>query len=360
MPSIKGIKLKGDAMTIKQQVQRGVLLFIALALMGGGFLLPDEAKGESITLTYAFFAPAGTFPGRQMAHWAQELEKRTDGMVKVKTFPGGTLLGARDMYDGVLRGVADIGLGSPSYDPGRFPLTSGVALPVNFPNATVASLTLLDIMEEFKPAEYEKFKIITMFTNEPGYIMSRTPVESLADLKGMKLRAAGTGVPVLKILGAAPVGMPMPQVPESVQTGVIDGAMTSREVLKDFKLAEKLRHVLIYPTVVVAFAAVMDKKKWDTLPDKVKKVIDQLSREMAIWTGQYHDKQNVEEALEWAKKEHNLQIHVLSKAEKKKWDALLAPMVEDWKQKMGAKGLPATRFIKRLEALKDKYAQEYR
>jgi TRAP-type C4-dicarboxylate transport system substrate-binding protein len=63
-----------------------------------------------------------------MTHWAQQLAKRTNGKVDVKTFPGGTLLGAKDMYDGVTKGVADIGLGSPSYDPGRFPLTSGVAL----------------------------------------------------------------------------------------------------------------------------------------------------------------------------------------------------------------------------------------
>jgi len=347
-------------MTGKRSINLWVVFLVAAALICGGIARLAEAKDKPIKLSYAFFAPAGTFPGKQMGQWVKELEKRTDGLVKVQTFPGSTLLGARDMYDGVLKGVADIGLGSPSYDPGRFPLTSGVALPVNFPNATVASLTLLDIMNEFKPAEYEKFKIITMFTNEPGYIMSRTPVKSLADLKGMKLRAAGTGVPVLKILGAAPVGMPMPQVPESVQTGVIDGAMTSREVLKDFKLAERLRHVLIYPTVVVTFAAVMDKKKWDTLPDKVKNVIDELAREMAIWTGKYHDRQNVGEAINWAKEKYNLQIHLLSEAEKTKWNALLAPMVADWKNEMGAKGLPARRFINRLEELKEKYTQEYR
>jgi TRAP-type C4-dicarboxylate transport system substrate-binding protein len=296
----------------------------------------------------------------QMAHWAEEIEKRTNGLVTVQTFPGSTLLGARDMYDGVLRGVADIGLGSPSYDPGRFPLTSGVALPVNFPNATVASLTLLDLMMEFKPAEYDKFKIITMFTTEPGHIQSRDPVENLEDLKGMKLRAAGTGVPVLKALGAAPVGMPMPQVPESVQTGVIDGTMTSREVLKDFKLAELLHHVTEYPTVVVTFAAVMDKKKWDGLPDSVKKVIDDLSREMAVWTGQYHDKQNVGEALAWAQKNHNLEIHTLSADEKAQWDTRLAPMVQDWQKEMTAKGLPADKFLERLQQIRDKYAQEYK
>ena len=346
-------------MRIKRLIPPMVMFFVVVSLMYGGVSSQALAK-DTIKLTYAFFAPARTFPGKQMTHWAEEIEKRTDGMVKVQTFPGSTLLGARDMYDGVLRGVADIGLGSPSYDPGRFALTSGVALPVSFPNATVASLTLLDLMMEFKPAEYKKFKIITMFTTEPGHIQSRAAVENLKDLKGMKLRAAGTGVPVLKALGAAPVGMPMPQVPESVQTGVIDGTMTSREVLKDFKLAEQLHHVLEYPTVVVTFAAVMDQKKWDKLPDKVKKVIDELAREMAIWTGQYHDKQNVGEALAWSQKNYNLQIHTLSVAERAKWDARLAPMVESWKTEMKAKGLPTEEFLDRLYQIRDKYAKQYK
>ncbi len=345
-------------MRVKHPMPLLVVFLAALCLMLGG--VSSQAIAKPIKLTYAFFAPAGTFPGKQMAQWAKEMEKRTDGLVKVQTFPGGTLLGGRDMYDGVLRGVADIGLSCPAYDPGRFPLTSGVGLPVKFPNATVASLTLLDLMSEFKPAEYEKFKIITMFTNEPGHIQSREPVESLKDLKGMKLRAAGTGVSILKVLGAAPVAMSMPQVPESVQTGVIDGAMTSREVLKDFKLAENLHHVVEYPTAVVTFAAVMDKKKWDELPDKVKKVIDELAREMTIWTGQYHDKKNVGEALAWSKKNYNLQIHKLSDAEATKWDALLAPMVASWEKEMEAKGLPAKKFLERLGQLRDKYAKEYK
>ena len=152
----------------------------------------------------------------------------------------------------------------------------------------------------------------------------------------------------------------MPQAAEAIQTGVIDGTMTSREVLQDFKLAEHLHHVVDYPTVVVTFAAVMDKKKWDRLPDKVKTVIDGLTREMAIWTGQYHDKENVGKALAWAKKEHNLQIHKLSEAEAAKWDALLAPMVSSWEKEMTAKGLPAKKFIERLKQLRDKYAKEYK
>lgn len=319
---------------------------------------PLAARAAEVNLTYAFFAPAGTFPGKQMAHWAEELSKRTNGKVAVKTFPAGTLLGAREMYDGVSKGVADIGLGAPSYDPGRFPLTSGMSLPLGFPNATVASRVLWDLTKEFQPKEYENFKVIAMFTTEPGYIQSRKRAGSAGELAGMKLRAAGTGVPVLKALGAAPVGMPMPEVPQAVQTGVIDGTMTSREVLQDFKLAETLKYVTDYPTVVVTFAAVMDRKRFDALPADVKKVIDELGPEMAVWTGQYHDKQNVGGALEWAKKEHQLQIVPLSAQERTAWDAKLKPMEDEWVKEMAAKGLPAAKYLARARELRDQYAKQ--
>ena len=320
-------------------------------------LAPGVAPAADITLTYAFFAPAGTFPGRQMAHWASEVAKKTGGKVEVKTFPGGTLLGAREMYDGVSKGVADIGLGAPSYDPGRFPLSSGVSLPVGFRDATVASRTLWAITHEFKPKEFEEFKIIAMFTTEPGYIQSRNPVASLADLKDMKLRAAGTGVPVLKALGAAPVGMPMPEVPQSVQTRVIDGTMTSREVLKDFKLASTLKYVTDYPTVVVTFAAVMDAKRWAKLPPDVQKVIDELGPQMAVWTGHYHDRENVGAALEWAKQEHGLKIVALAAGERAQWDARLKSMEADWVKEMSAKGLPAAKYMARMRELRDQFSK---
>ena len=310
-----------------------------------------------INLTYAFFAPAKTFPGRQMAHWAEQLTKRTNGKVAVQTFPAGTLLGAREMYDGVSKGVADIGLGSPSYDPGRFPLTSGVSLPMGFTNATVASQTLWELTKEFQPKEYENFKVIAMFTTEPGFIQTKTAVRNAADLNGMKLRAAGTGVPVLKALGAAPIGMPMPEVPQSVQTGVISGTMTSREVLQDFKLAESLKFVTDYPTVVVTFAAVMDRKRWEKLPADVQKVIDELAAEMPAWTGQYHDNENVGAAMKWAATEHKVQVVSLAADERARWDAKLKPMEEQWVAEMSAKGLPAARYLARLRELRDQFAK---
>lgn len=319
----------------------------------------DEFAGlEPIKLTYAFFAPAGTFPGKQMEEWARLVNERTNGVVTVETFPGGTLLDAQQMYDGVTQGVADIGLGSPSYDPGRFPLTSGASLPVGFPSSTVASLTLWDLYQEFKPAEYDGFKVVTMFTTEPGYLMTKKPVRNLDDLKGMKLRAAGTGVPVLEALGASPVGMSMPEVPEAVQTGLIEGTMTSREVLQDFKLAEQLKYVTDYPTVVVTFAAVMKQDAYDALPAPVQKVIDDLGREMALWTGNYHDNENVGGALKWSQDEQGLEIVGLDEGQEGIWDGKLAPMVDSWIKDTDAAGLPGQNFVDTLYELRDKNAAE--
>jgi len=320
----------------------------------------DEFEGLApITLTYSHFAPASTFPSRQMQHWADEINKRTNGVVTVETFPGGTLLDAAQTWDGVLQGVADIGLGAPSYDPGRFPITSGLSLPVGFPNSTVASLTFWDLLEAgYLDDDYKDFKVITVFTGEPGYLQTKTPVTSQADLRGMKLRAAGTGVPVLAALGASPVGMPMTDVPEAVQTGQIEGTMVSREVLQDFKLAEQLKYVTNYPTVVVSFAAVMRLDKFNALPAPVQRVIEEMGREMAEWTGRYHDEENVGAAMKWAIEEQGLSVVELAEGEKAAWDEALTPLVEEWIQQSTAAGIAAQEFLDKLYELRDKNIAE--
>ncbi len=316
---------------------------------------------EPITLTYAFFAPAATFPAQQMEEWARRLGERTGGMVTVETFPGGTLLDAPGMYDGVIQGAADIGLGSPGYDVGRFPLTSGIALPVAFPNSTVASLTLWDLIQEFQPAELtDDFKVLTAFTTEPGYVQTNFRVERLEDLEGRTLRAAGSGIPVLERLGADPVGMSMPEVPEALATGVVDGYMTSREVMLDFGLAENLCCVVNnYPTVVVSFAAVMARDQWEQLPSEVQGVIDELGREMALWTGQYHDTENVQGAIDFAIEDHDVELVELSDEEIARWDERLEPIIDDWVEQIEGMGLPAQEFLDRLFELRDEHAAEH-
>ena len=107
------------------------LLFAALA--------PVPAAAEPVKLSYANFPPAPTFPCVQMERWKTEVEKRTNGKVLVNTYPGGTLLGAKSMMDGVIAGQADIGCLCMAYQPGRFVVTNAASLPLGIPNATVGS-----------------------------------------------------------------------------------------------------------------------------------------------------------------------------------------------------------------------------
>jgi TRAP-type C4-dicarboxylate transport system substrate-binding protein len=330
---------------------------IGALLLGVSFwAIPAQAQ---IKLSYANFPPAPTFPCVQMERWKTEIEKRTAGKVKVDTYPGGTLLHAKNMFDGVAAGTADIGCSCPSYFPGMFPIVEAVDLPVGWPSATVASLSLLDLVNKYKPKELERFKIVTMFTCPPANIMSMKPILSLEDLKGYELRASGTGAKILGLLGAAAVGMPQSDVPEALQKGVIKGNVSSLEVMKDFKYAEYCRHVTGNVNLfVVSFAVVMNQKKWDSLPSDVKKVINDLSRDQAIWTGKYVDN-HVKESMKWSKETYKVQVHALSPKEISRWDDILKPMTDTYIKNVEAKGLPAKAILDDVMKLKKKYSKEY-
>lgn len=337
-----------------------VLMSVGLlgTLLLGSSLLTLPAQAQ-IKLTYANFPPAPTFPCVQMERWKTEVEKRTQGKVKVDTYPGGTLLHAKNMFDGVAAGTADIGNTCTSYFPGMFPVVEAVDLPIGWPSATVASVSLWELVEKNKPKELEKWKILTMFTCPPANIMSMKPVLSLADIKGYELRASGTGAKILELLGSAPVAMPQSDVPEALQKGVIKGNVSSLEVMKDFKYAEYCRHVTGNVNLfVVSFAVVMNKSKWDSLPADVKKVLDDLSKEQAIWTGQYVDN-HVKEAMKWSKETYKVETHKLSKEELTKWYALLKPMTDKYIKDVEAKGLPAKAILDDVMKLKDKYSKQY-
>ncbi|PWB67712.1 MAG: C4-dicarboxylate ABC transporter substrate-binding protein [Deltaproteobacteria bacterium] len=318
------------------------------------FVAPRTAPAaETITLRYANFPPAATFPCVQMERWAKEVATRTHGKVKVQTFPGGTLLPAKNILDGVISGLADIGNFAMSYQPGRFPVSEAVDLPLGFTSARAASLTLYDLIEKYQPKEFEKVKILTLFTCPPTNFMTKTPVKTLADLKGMELRVAGTSAEVVKRLGGIPVAMPQSETPEAIQKGVVKGMVSSMEILQDFKFAAYTPYATVANLPVVSFAVVMNKEKWNSLPADVKKVLDDLRREQAMWTGTYVDN-HVAEALAWSKKTYGHQVFHLSAADAETMKAKLKPMVDEYVKRVSAAGLPGDQIVADVLAMKKK------
>jgi TRAP-type C4-dicarboxylate transport system substrate-binding protein len=326
-----------------------VLAGIFTAMIFAMAWLPGDVAAGPIQLTYANFPPAPTFPCVQMERWKKEVERRTDGKVAIQTFPGGTLLGAKNMMDGVIAGQADIGCLCMAYQPGRFLITNATALPVGFPNATAASLTLWDLYKKYRPEAFAKVKVLTMFTCAPADIYAKVPVRNLEDLKGLQLRASGGVAEVLKALGATPVGMPQSATPEALQKGVVKGAASSLETLKDFKYAEMCKYVTMLNGPVYPFAVVMNMDKWNSLPKDVQEVFDGMGTQQCVWTGLYMDN-HVNDSIAWSKKNYNIEITVLPKEEKAKWDKLLEPITGKWIKDAAAKGLPAKDIVADIKA----------
>jgi TRAP-type C4-dicarboxylate transport system substrate-binding protein len=334
-----------------------VLFFLSL-FFGLQAIRPDTGTAQStITLTYANFPPATTFPCVQMERWSKEVEKRTSGKVKVQTFPGGTLLPAKNIFDGVITGTADIGNFAMSYQPGRFPVSEAVDLPMGFTSAKAASLALFDLVEKY-PKEFEKVKLLTLFTCPPADFMTTKPVRSLKDLKGMELRVSGTGADAVKRLGGIPIAMPQSETPEALQKGVVKGVVSSMEILKDFNFAAYCPYATDTNLFVVTFAVVMNQGKWNSLPADVKKVLDDLRREQAEWTGKYVD-DHVKEALAWSKEKYNHQIIQLPAADKAEIPKLVKPMTDEYIKRVTAQGVPGQQVINDLMKLKEKYEKQF-
>ena len=323
-------------------------IFVVTALFTA--FIPASVAAGPIKLNYANFTPAPTFPSVQMERWKKEVEKRTNGKVVVNTYPGGTLLGAKNMMDGVIAGQADIGNLCMAYQPGRFIVTNATSLPLGVPNARKGSLMLWDMWEKYQPEAFAKVKVLAMFTTAPTNIMSKVPIRTLEDLKGMDLRASGGAAQILAAWGANPVGMPMPATVEALQKGVVKGLFSSLEVMKDFKFAETCKYVTMTDTVIYPFAVVMNMDSWNKLPQDVQKVMDDLRVEQSEWTGTYMDN-HAKAAMEWAKTEQNVEVITLSAAEKAKWDAKLVTLTEKWAADAKSKGFPADAIVNDIKVL---------
>ncbi len=317
-------------------------------------LLPDPAAAKSITLSYANFPPAPTFPCVQMERWKAEVEKRTNGKVQIKTYPGGTLLGAKEMMDGVIAGQADIGNLCMAYQPGRFIVTNATSLPLGIPNAHVGSLVLWDLFLKYQPEAFGQVKVLTMFTTAPANIMSKKAVRSLDDIKGLDLRASGGAAQILKAWGANQVGMPMSATPEALQKGVVQGLFSSLEVMKDLKFAETCKYVTMTDTVIYPFAVVMNMERWKALPPDVQKVMDDLAREQAEWTGQYMDG-HVKKAMDWSVKTHAVEVIKLDAAVQSEWDGRLRFITDEWVADTKAKGFPSREIVEDIKMLTRKH-----
>lgn len=261
---------------------KAVLICLFLIVM----LVPSIVFG-AIELKFCNYFPVPAKQSKICEEFIKDLEARSGGQLKIRFFPGGTLLTAPKMYDGVVQGIADIGFSNIGYTFGRFRMTEALDLPLGFPNAWVANHVANDFFREFKPKEWDKIHMLSMHTSPVNVVLSATkPVNKIEDLKGMTLRGLGFIAEVVGALGGTARPIPMPESYEAVQKKVIDGLMIPMETLRAFRLAEVTKYATeCWPIgQVYTFYMVMNKETWNKLPPNIQKIFNEYPFEEKLAT----------------------------------------------------------------------------
>jgi TRAP-type transport system periplasmic protein len=337
-----------------------VTVFAALAFVCLSMPALAQSKAKPIELSLSSNFPPAYGAEIATAKWAQEVEKRTQGKVKITMFHVGTLTAPPNTYEGVVKGVADIGQSVFSYTRGRFPLMEVIDLPGYPMNAIIPSLVAQDIYDKYKPKELNDVHVLYVHVHMPGVIyMANKQVTKLEDLKGLRIRATGLATDLVKALGATPVSMPKNDQYDSLQKGVVDGTVGSPNELKGWKLSEVTKSSIYVPKTgnANAFFVVMNKRKWNSLPADVQKVFTQVSAEWPLFMGKAWNEIDLEGYNYGKERKH---IFIFPPAEEQaRWVKALQPLNDAWVKEASAKGVPAKEALEYRRQLIEKYSKMY-
>ena len=332
----------------------------AIAAMGA-----TSAMAQDVTLKLHQFLPAqANVPKLILDPWADSVEEASGGRIKIDRFPSMQLGGKPpELMDQAIDGVADIVWTVVGYTPGRYPSTEVFELPFMMTNARAVSHAYWEMFEKhMKDTEFKDVKILGTWVHGPGMIHTADPVESPADLQGMKIRGGSRSVnSLLTELGATPVGMPVPAVPEGLSKGVIDGSTIPWEVTTALKVPELVENHTEFTgkaLYTLTFVLAMNKEKFDSLPADLQKVIDDNSGlQFSVFAGGTQadsDGPSREMALDLGNN-----VITLDEAQTAEWRELSQPIYDKWLADMAEKGKDGQALLDEAQMLIEKYTPQY-
>ena len=331
--------------------QKSLLIVVGIFFLTGIFtgISFNSAHAKVINLKFANYFPPPAKQSKICEEFIDELQKRSEGRIKVQYFGGGSLLKAPAMYKGIVSGIADIGLSHVEYTSGRMPVTEICGLPLGYPSGWVANQVVNDFYTKFKPKEWNDVKVLWMHACDPNVIISKKPVRSLEDLKGMTLRAPGRVGLTVKALGATPVAMTPGEVYLALDKGVIDGCTSDFEINLSRRFYEATKYMVTNIQVFQStFFMIMNQGVWDGLPADVKKAFDKYCGDWAVdFYGKVRDREEEHAREKLLKK--GMTFTQISPEELAKARKLVKPVRTEYAKEVDSKGLPGT---KTLEAWK--------
>jgi TRAP-type transport system periplasmic protein len=317
---------------------KSIRKLILTTAFAGVVALPVGAMAQELKFAN-FSSPTHTITPSVIEKLNDNLSAATGGELTVRGYHGGELgSGPADQYVRVVQGVADISWGLPGYTSSQFPMTMIVEAPGALPLDQPGYTALLNAYDDYLAGEFPATKPLALWGSEPNvFIMKSKEIRTPADLEGLKIRVAGSiAGAAVEALGATPVQMPMTQVYNGLQTGLIDGAISGASTLSDFKLDEVADSYTLGANLGrLAFYAVMSQAVYDGLPDDRKAAIDDIAGEELSKSAEVSWQATADAALEAARADDRNVVIDLTPEEIQAFADILTPVTEAYVQEVG-------------------------
>lgn len=303
-------------------------------------------QAQEVTLkVHHFLSPTTFIQVGVFEPWCAKLAQESANRIKCQIFPAMQMGGSPpQLYDQAKDGVADVVWTVAGYSANRFPMTEVFELPFMMTNAEATSRAAWDFVQTYSQHEFKDTHLLAVHVHGPGYLFTtKKQMNTQADFRGMKFRAPTRLTnKMLGMLGATPVGMPVPAVPEALSKGVIDGAVIPYQVVPSIKVNELVKYAAetdpsynaLYTTV---FVVAMNKAKYDSLPADLKKILDANSgREFSASMGRIQEADDAPGRVKV--KASGVTINMIGAAELDKWKKATNKLDDEWADNITKQG----------------------
>lgn len=320
------------------------------------FAMPAAAQEISLKLHH-FLSERAPAHSRMLVPWAERVEELSGGKVDIEVYPAMTLGGRPpELIQQVRDGVVDLVWTVNGYTPGLFPRTEVFELPNVFVNDPVAAnLAIRELFDAELAQEYAGVEVMFIHVHAGnGVHMVDKDVRTPADLAGLRLRTpTRTGAWTIEALGAQPVAMPVPELPQALSKKVVDGALIPWEIIPPLKLQEQTQFQIEGADEerlgTAVFQVSMNKAKWDSLPDDVKAAFRQASDE--AWLREVGEMWRASDDGGIAAATGAGNTHVmLSADETATFMEATAPVVDRWIEEVTAAGIDGAGLVEKARA----------
>jgi TRAP-type C4-dicarboxylate transport system substrate-binding protein len=328
--------------------KRSVITLVALltVFLLSVTLMPVGAQEKTMKLRLSVMWPPQHPWTKMFDQWGKDVEKATAGRITVTVFASSTLSPPMQVYDNTAKGVVDVGTNLLAYSPGRLPLSEVLQQPLGYKNGYQATKVANEYYKKFKPKEFDDVQVMFFHGAAPGFIFTKKPVKSIADLKGLRIKANAENADIVQNLGASPVTMPVTETDDALSRGGVDGCLFPLEALQGFKIGEVVKTVIEdYPmSYMTSMYVIMNKTKWNAISQADQKAIEKINEEYIEKFGKGWIELD-EKAVTFAKGK-GVQFVKVSKEDEAFTAQKMQPILTDYVKMTKSKGLPGDEALK--------------